>query len=42
MPPPSVTIIGAADAHGMLGRDVRSNKGDSFTLDLTDQVTAAP
>jgi hypothetical protein len=23
-PPPSVTIIGAADAHGMLGRDVRS------------------
>jgi hypothetical protein len=24
VPPPSVTIIGAADAHGMLGRDVRS------------------
>jgi PRC-barrel domain len=23
-PPPSVTIIGAGDAHGMLGRDVRS------------------
>jgi hypothetical protein len=23
-PPPSVTIIGARDAHGMLGRDVRS------------------
>jgi hypothetical protein len=23
-PPPSVTIIGAADAHGVLGRDVRS------------------
>ena len=23
-PPPSVTIIGASDAHGMLGRDVRS------------------
>jgi PRC-barrel domain len=24
VPPPSVTIIGAADAHGVLGRDVRS------------------
>ena len=24
MPPPSVTIIGAQDAHGVLGRDVRS------------------
>ena len=24
VPPPSVTIIAAADAHGMLGRDVRS------------------
>jgi hypothetical protein len=24
MPLPSVTIIGAVDAHGMLGRDVRS------------------
>jgi hypothetical protein len=24
MPPPSVTIIGARDAHGVLGRDVRS------------------
>ena len=24
VPPPSVTIIGARDAHGMLGRDVRS------------------
>src|SRR5262249_37050700 len=23
-PPPSVTIIGASDAHGVLGRDVRS------------------
>src|SRR6267143_1073873 len=23
-PPPSVTIIGARDAHGVLGRDVRS------------------
>jgi PRC-barrel domain len=23
-PPPSVTVIGARDAHGMLGRDVRS------------------
>ena len=23
-PPPSVTMIGARDAHGMLGRDVRS------------------
>ncbi|MDA9445068.1 photosystem reaction center subunit H [Bradyrhizobium sp. CCBAU 51745] len=24
VPPPSVTIIGASDAHGVLGRDVRS------------------
>jgi hypothetical protein len=24
VPPPSITIIGAADAHGVLGRDVRS------------------
>src|ERR1700686_196034 len=24
VPPPSVPIIGAADAHGVLGRDVRS------------------
>src|SRR6202049_2305083 len=24
VPPPSVTIIGARDAHGVLGRDVRS------------------
>jgi PRC-barrel domain len=24
VPPPSVTIIGAADAHGVLGRDIRS------------------
>src|SRR5580658_1344640 len=53
VPPPSVTIIGAGDAHGVLGRDVRSpadenigriaNKGDSITLELTkDQVMAAP
>jgi hypothetical protein len=24
VPPPSVTVIGASDAHGVLGRDVRS------------------
>jgi len=29
-PPPSVTIIGAADAHGMLGRDVRSPTGEDM------------
>jgi hypothetical protein len=28
VPPPSVTIIGAADAHGVLGRDVRSPASD--------------
>ena len=29
-PPPSVTIIGASDAHGMLGRDVRSAAGEDM------------
>lgn len=29
-PPPSVTIIGAADAHGVLGRDVRSQTGEDM------------
>jgi hypothetical protein len=29
-PPPSVTIIGALDAHGVLGRDVRSSTGEDM------------
>lgn len=29
-PPPSVTIIGASDAHGVLGRDVRSTAGEDM------------
>jgi hypothetical protein len=30
VPPPSVTIIGAQDAHGVLGRDVRSTTGQDM------------
>lgn len=29
-PPPSVTIIGPAEAYGILGRDVRSSKGENM------------
>lgn len=29
-PPPSITVIGAADAHGILGRDVRAAAGDDM------------
>ncbi|MBR0824474.1 PRC-barrel domain-containing protein [Bradyrhizobium manausense] len=29
-PPPSVTIIGASDAHGVLGRDVRSTADEAM------------
>lgn len=29
-PPPSVTIIGASEAHGVLGRDVRSAAGEGM------------
>jgi PRC-barrel domain len=29
-PPPSVTIIGASEAHGILGRDVRSPKDEDM------------
>jgi len=29
-PPPSVTVIGARDAHGVLGRDVRSPTGENM------------
>ena len=29
-PPPSVTIIGASDAHGVLGRDVRSPANENM------------
>jgi len=31
-PPPSVTVIGASDAQGILGRDVRSNAGEDMGL----------
>ena len=30
VPPPSVTVIGAADARGILGRDVRSTAGENM------------
>lgn len=29
-PPPSITVIGPADAHGVLGRDVRSTSGQNM------------
>jgi hypothetical protein len=46
-PPPSVTIIGAADAHGVLGRDVRSPTDEDMghivdvIVDRTGAVRAA-
>jgi hypothetical protein len=46
-PPPSVTIIGAQDAHGVLGRDVRSSTGQDMgrivdvIVDLQGSVRAA-
>jgi hypothetical protein len=46
-PPPSVTIIGARDAHGMLGRDVRSAADEDMghivdvIVDRTGSVRAA-
>jgi|SRR5665213_2167498 len=46
-PPPSVTIIGARDAHGMLGRDVRSPANEDMghivdvIVDRSGQVRAA-
>src|SRR6267142_3104018 len=46
-PPPSVTVIGARDAHGILGRDVRSaadeNMGriDDVIVDRQGMVRAA-
>jgi hypothetical protein len=46
-PPPSVTIIGASDAHGVLGRDVRSAADEDMghivdvIVDLTGRVRAA-
>ena len=46
-PPPSVTIIGASDAHGVLGRDVRSAADEDMghivdvIVDLTGHVRAA-
>jgi PRC-barrel domain len=46
-PPPSVTIIGANDAHGVLGRDVRSAADEDMgrivdvVVDRTGKVRAA-
>src|SRR5258708_25747410 len=46
-PPPSVTIIGARDAHGVLGRDVRSPTDEDMgrivdvIVDRTGTVRAA-
>src|ERR1700733_9257164 len=46
-PPASVTIIGAGDAHGVLGRDVRSAANEDMghivdvIVDLTGRVRAA-
>ena len=46
-PPPSVTIIAASDAHGVLGRDVRSAADEDMghivdvIVDLTGHVRAA-
>jgi PRC-barrel domain len=46
-PPPSVTIIGAQDAHGVLGRDVRSPTDEDMghivdvVVDRTGTVRAA-
>jgi PRC-barrel domain len=46
-PPPTVTVIEAADAHGVLGRDVRSTTGDDMgrivdvIVDRAGQVRAA-
>ncbi|MGJ4968094.1 MULTISPECIES: PRC-barrel domain-containing protein [unclassified Bradyrhizobium] len=46
-PPPSVTILGARDAHGVLGRDVRSSTGEDMghivdvIVDSTGTVRAA-
>jgi PRC-barrel domain len=47
VPPPSFTIIGAADAHGVLGRDVRSAADEDMgrivdvVVDRAGQVRAA-
>ena len=46
-PPPSVTIIGASEAHGVLGRDVRSSSDEDMgrivdvIVDRTGTVRAA-
>jgi hypothetical protein len=46
-PPPSVTVIDAVDAHGILGRDVRSPTGENMgrisdvIVDRAAQVRAA-
>ena len=34
-PPPSVTVIGARDAHGVLGRDVRSPRTRTWDASST-------
>jgi len=46
-PPPSVTILGARDAHGVLGRNVRSSTGEDMghivdvIVDLSGTARAA-
>lgn len=46
-PPPSITVIGPADAHGVLGREVKSPTGDNMgrivdiIADRTGAVRAA-
>ncbi len=46
-PPPSITVIGPADAHGVLGRDVKSTTGENMgrivdiIADRTGAVRAA-
>lgn len=46
-PPPSITVIGPADAHGVLGREVRSTNGQDMgrivdvIVDRADVVRAA-
>jgi hypothetical protein len=43
-PPPSITVIGPADAHGVLGREVRSTSGQNMgrIVDVIVDRTSAP
>jgi hypothetical protein len=44
VPPPSITVIGPADAHGVLGREVRSTSGQNMgrIVDVIVDRTSAP